>query len=279
MRLLKALGMIVLLMLASFTASGAAFDHQHREWASLLATHVKVAADGTSSSVDYRGMATDRNRLAAYLKTLSAVPESDYKAWSKPQRLAFLINAYNAWTIELILSKYPDLKSIKDLGSILQSPWKKKFIPQFGQQRTLDDIEHGMIRAPGVFDEPRIHAAVVCASIGCPMIPAEAFTADKLEAQLEDGMRRFLKDASRNRFNASSGKLQVSKIFDWYGKDYEKGHQGFDSLKSTFARYAEQLATSAEAQQRVRRGDYTLEFLDYDWRLNDVAHGSSSSGG
>lgn len=258
-------------MLSSFPAQ--AFDHSYRDWNALLVKHVKLSATGNSSQVDYRGMATDGAALKAYLSSVSAVSENDYKQWSKPQRLAFLINAYNAWTIDLVLTRYPDIKSIKDIGSVFQSPWKKKFIPLFGQIRTLDDIEHGMIRAPGVFDDPRIHAAVVCASIGCPMLRAEAFTAEKLEMQLADGLRRFLSDPSRNRFNTGSGQLQVSKIFDWYSKDFEQGHQGFDSLKTTFARHAEQLANTPEDRERIRQGHYTLKFLDYDWRLNDVVAG------
>lgn len=269
MSIFKNISLIALMTLASFSAI--AFDHDYREWSSLLAKHVKVAPDGNSSRVDYRGMAADLAQLKTWLKTVSAVPEAEYKQWPKAKRLAFLINGYNAWTINLVLSKYPDLKSIKDLGSVFQSPWKKKFIPLFGQEMALDDIEHGLIRAPGAFDDPRIHAAVVCASIGCPMLRAEAFTADKLDAQLEDGMRRFLADNSRNRFDAGNGKLQVSKIFDWYGKDFEKGHQSFSSLKVTFGRYAGQLAKTQEAQERIRQGDYKLEFLDYDWRLNDAS--------
>ncbi|PKO90763.1 MAG: DUF547 domain-containing protein [Betaproteobacteria bacterium HGW-Betaproteobacteria-10] len=266
---MKQVALLAVFALTSLSAS--AFDHDYREWNTLLAKHVKVAPDGNSSRVDYRGMATDQVQLKSWLKTVSAVPEAEYKQWPKAQRLAFLINGYNAWTVELVLSKYPDLKSIKDIGSVFQSPWKKKFIPLFGQEIALDDIEHGLIRAPGAFDDPRIHAAVVCASIGCPMLRAEAFMADKLDSQLEDGMRRFLADSSRNRFDPASGKLQVSKIFDWYGKDFEKGHQGFTSLKATFGRYAGQLARTPEAQERIRQGDYKLEFLDYDWRLNDNA--------
>ena len=252
-----------------------AFDHTYRDWNALLGKHVRVATDGHSSRVDYHGMATDKVLLNAYLESASAVSESEYRQWTKPQRLAFLINAYNAWTIDLVLSKYPDLKSIKDIGTIFQSPWKKKFIPLFGQECSLDDIEHGMIRTPGAFDDPRIHVAVVCASIGCPMLRTEAFTAEKLDSQLTDSLRRFLADPSRNRFAAASGQLQVSKIFDWYGKDFEQGHQGFDSLKTTFARNAEQLAKAPQDRERIRQGSYKLEFLDYDWRLNDVARGGS----
>jgi hypothetical protein len=257
----------VALLLTSAMAQ--ALDHSHAAWQTLLAKHVKPSPSGNASAVDYAALKVERPALTAYLASLTAVSEGEYEQWSKPQRLAFLINAYNAFTVELILSKYPDLESIKDLGSLFQSPWKKKFFSLLGQERKLDDIEHGMIRAPGAFDDPRIHAAVVCASIGCPMLRAEAFVAERLDAQLDDGLRRFMADASRNRFDAASGRLQVSKIFDWYGKDFEKGHKGYDSLKSTFARHAEQLAAAPEARSRVRNGDYRVEFLDYDWRLND----------
>jgi len=208
--------------------------------------------------------------LKAYLDTLSAVSAARYGGWSRPQQLAFLINAYNAFTVELILTRYPDLKSIKDLGSFVQSPWKKKFFPLLGQERSLDEVEHEMIRAPGVFDDPRIHVAVVCASIGCPMLRNEAFVAERLDAQLDDALRRFLSDRSRNRFDASSGTLSVSKIFDWYRKDFERGHKGYDSLQTLFARHAEVLTATAQAQAEVRAGRYKLAYLDYDWALNDA---------
>jgi hypothetical protein len=262
------LGLFLIASAALAQAQG--FEHSHAAWHALLAKHVKPFAGGNASAVDYAALKGEQAALKAYLGTLTAVSEADYGKWSKPQRLAFLINAYNAFTVELILTRYPDLASIKDLGSVFSSPWKKKFFSLLGQERNLDDIEHGIIRAPGAFDDPRIHAGVVCASIGCPMLRAEAFTSEKLDAQLDDGMKRFLADGSRNRFDAASGRLQVSKIFDWYGKDFEKGHKGYDSLKTTFARHAAQLAATPEAQARVRSGDYRLDFLDYDWRLNDV---------
>ena len=261
----------LLLVTTSTLVRAQGFDHNHAAWQALLAKHVKPFAGGNASAVDYAAFKTERAALQTYLAGLSAVAEADYATWSKPQRLAFLINAYNAYTVELILTKYPDLESIKDIGSVFRSPWKKKFFRLLGQERNLDAIEHGLIRAPGAFDDPRIHAAVVCASIGCPMLRDEAFVSGRLEIQLDDGMRRFLSDASRNRFDAASGRLLVSRIFDWYGKDFEKGHQGYDSLQATFARHAEQLAAASEARARLRSGDYRIEFLDYDWRLNDAS--------
>jgi len=260
------------LITAATLARAQGFDHNHAAWHALLAKHVKTFAGGNASAVDYAALKNERAALQAYLAGLSAVAGNDYDTWTKPQRLAFLINAYNAWTVELVLTKYPDLESIKDLGSVFQSPWKKKFFRLLGQERSLDDVEHGLIRAPGVFDDPRIHVGVVCASVGCPMLRPEAFTPEKLDAQLDDGMKRFLGDSSRNRYDTASGRLQVSKIFDWYGKDFEKGHmanKGYDSLKATFARHAAQLAATPEAQAKVRNGEYKLDFLDYDWKLND----------
>ncbi|HCZ15103.1 MAG TPA: DUF547 domain-containing protein [Accumulibacter sp.] len=275
---MRRLLLVLLLMLgtamvpvAPATATAAnAFDHRHAAWDALLAKHVRVLDGGNASQVRYTGMQVDRALLAAYLASLSAVTEADYASWSRSLRLAFLINAYNAFTVELVLGKYPDLKSIKDLGSVFQSPWKKTFFTLLGEQRSLDDVEHGLVRAPGAFDDPRIHVALVCASVGCPMLRNEAFTGERLDAQLDDAMRRFFADRSRNRFDSANGKLQVSKIFDWYGKDFAQGHAGFDSLAATFARYAEQLADTPGARARVRSGDYRLEFLDYDWRLNDA---------
>ena len=261
------LGLLILACATLARAQG--FDHSHAAWHALLAKHVKPFNNGNASAVDYTAIKAEQAALKAYLGTLKAVSEADYGKWSRPQRLAFLINAYNAFTVELILSKYPDLESIKDLGSVFSSPWKKKFFSLLGQERSLDDIEHGMIRAPGAFDDPRIHVGVVCASIGCPMLRPEAFTPEKLDAQLDDGMKRFLADGTRNRHDAASGRLLVSKIFDWYGKDFEKGHKSYDSLKTIFARHAAQLAATPEAQAKVRSGDYKLEFLDYDWKLND----------
>ena len=248
----------------------AGFDHRHATWDALLRQHVVVAPNGFSSGVRYAAFKAQQPALKAYTDSLSAVTMATYTGWSKPQQLAFLINAYNAFTVELILSKYPDLKSIKDLGSVFESPWKKKFFRLLGQERTLDDVEHGLIRAPGVFDDPRIHVAVVCASIGCPMLRNEAIVADKLDAQLDDAMQRFLSDRSRNRHDAASGNLAVSKIFDWYGKDFTQGHKGIDSLKTLFAKYADRLADNPAAQADIRAGRGKITFLDYDWALNDA---------
>jgi Protein of unknown function, DUF547 len=180
------------------------------------------------------------------------------------------MNAYNAATVELILTKYPNLDSIKDLGSLLANPWKPKWVDLLGTKVSLDDIEHAMLRERGRYDDPRVHFAVNCASIGCPMLREEAFVASRLEAQLEEQTLRFMSDRTRNRFNEANGRLELSKIFDWYGEDFKLGHKGIASLPAFAARYAVQLAATPAGQEAVRAAKVDVSFLDYDWKLNDA---------
>jgi hypothetical protein len=262
---------LILFIAAVFTSMSAlAFDHSHGPWDDLLRKHVRLIGDGNASQVDYKGMLHDRAALKAYVGDIEKVARAEFDAWSKPRQQAFLINAYNALTAELILSRYPDLKSIRDLGSFLGKPWSKKFFTLFGKESYLDQIEHELLRKEGAYDEPRVHFAVVCASVGCPMLRNEAFTAEKLESQLEDAMKRFLSDRSRNRYNARTGTLEISKIFDWYGTDFGKGHKGFTSVKQALAKHAAQLADKPDDQAAVRGQKADVNFLDYDWALNDA---------
>jgi hypothetical protein len=260
------------LAVAALAASLSAFalDHSHRAWDELLKAHVKSVQAGNASQVDYGGFARDRARLKTVLDDYQKVTRSEFDAWPKAAQQAFLVNAYNAFTVEKILTRYPKIGSIRDFGTVFGNPWKDRFFTLFGQPATLDQVEHEMLRKEGVYDDPRVHVAVVCASVGCPMLRDEAFTAERLEAQLDDAMRRFLSDRARNRYNPQTGKLEVSRIFDWYGKDFEKGHKGFASVKGTLARYADLLADRPEHRAAVREQKAEVAFLDYDWTLNDV---------
>ena len=247
-----------------------ALDHSHKAWDDLLKKHVKYVQNGNASRVDYAGFARDRAQLKAVLDDYEKVTKAELDTWTRAQQQAFLINAYNAFTIEKILKRYPDIKSIRDYGSVFGNPWKDKFFTLFGQPSYLDFIEHETLRKEGVYDEPRVHVSVVCASIGCPMLRNEAFTADKVEAQMEDAMKRFLSDRTRNRYNAQAKKLEISKIFDWYGKDFDKGHKGYASVKGTMAKYADLLADKPEDRAAVKGEKAEVAFLDYDWSLNDA---------
>jgi hypothetical protein len=142
----------------------------------------------------------------------------------------------------VILTKYPDIKSIKELGSFNRGPWKNEFFTLLGEKRHLDWIEHEQLRPK--YAEPRVHAAVNCASIGCPALFPEAFTAPKLDAMLEDGMRRFLGD--------------------------EKGNKGFVKLEDVFAKYADLLTTDETARNQIKAKTVSISHLDYDWSLNDT---------
>ena len=243
-----------------------AFDHGYTAWDALLKKHLRWLPDGKQSRANYKGFAADRAALKAVLDSLSAVPKATFDGWSKSQQMAFLINAYNAFTVELILTRYPDLKSIKELGSFIQSPWKKKFFTLLGEQRHLDWIEHEQLRPR--YNEPRVHAAVNCASIGCPALRDEAFTATRLEAQLEDGMRRFLGDRTRNRIKGD--KVEASSIFKWFREDFEQGHGGFKQVEDVFAKYAEQLSDQPAEQAALKAKALGVNHLDYDWSLNDA---------
>jgi hypothetical protein len=249
-----------------FSQNSGAFDQNWSAWDALLKKHVRWLPDGKQSRVNYAGMQADRAALKAVLDSMSSVPRAEFDRWSREQQMAFLINAYNAFTIELVLTAYPNLKSIKDLGSVFQSAWKKKFFTLFGQNQHLDWIEHEQLRPR--YGDPRIHTAIVCASIGCPALRPEAFTATRLNAQLDDGMARFLGDRSRNRMQ--NGQLEVSQIFKWFRADFEKGQQGFAQVEDVFARYADLLADAPQDQARLRAKTVAIAYLDYDWSLNDA---------
>lgn len=260
---------LALCLLAGLAGPALAQELDSAPWDALLKKHVQVLRGGQASEVDYAGFTDDRTSLQAYLIGTSKVTRVEFDRWSSPAQLAFLINAYNAWTVELVLTGYPGIKSIKDLGSFIQSPWKKRFIALLGETRSLDDIEHGLIRGSGRYNDPRIHFAVNCASIGCPALRQDAFVAGRLNAQLEDATHKFLSDRTRNRIE--SGTLKVSSIFKWYRQDFEQGWRGASSLDQFLALYSPSLGLSAEAASQLAAGKLDTGFLDYDWRLNALA--------
>ena len=238
----------------------------------MLKKHVVVVDGGKSSKVKYADLNQDRAQLKTYLDTLSSVKEAEFNAWSKPQQMAFLINVYNGYTLELILQHYP-VKSIKDIGGVFDNRWKRNFFKLFGQDSTLDKVEHETLRKPGVYNEVRVHYAVNCASIGCPALREEAFVADRLDKQLEEQAVRFLSDRTRNRY--SNGKLEVSMIFNWFKEDWAGSFKGFDgntpaitSREDYFARYAKVLADSPADRQNITDRKAAIANLEYDWSLN-----------
>jgi hypothetical protein len=273
--MIKRLGLICLLLFVGIQSAFAQPDFTHARWIELLHKHVLVLRGGQASEVDYAGFSADRTSLQAYLASASRVTRPEFDRWSSPTQLAFLINTYNASTVELVLTGYPGIQSIKDLGSFIQSPWKKRFISLLGETRSLDDIEHGLIRGSGRYNDPRIHFAVNCASVGCPALRAEAFVAERLNAQLEDATQKFLSDRTRNRIESDT--MKVSSIFKWYKLDFEKEWHGANTLGQFLALYSGPLGLNVAAAGQLSAGKMDIEFLDYDWKLNS-AGGPTKSG-
>jgi hypothetical protein len=217
----------------------------HELWDSLVREHVTE-----SGLVDYEGFIADSNRLNQYLDLLSRHHPND-EHWNRDERLAYWINAYNAFTVKLIVDHYP-VESIKDIKNgipFVNTVWDIKFIKIEGREYDLNNIEHGIIRPK--FDEPRIHMAVNCAAISCPKLQNEAYTAEKLGAQLDQASREFLSNEDKNVITPD--RLKLSKIFSWYRGD-------FDSVIEFVDQHTE---TDINENPEV-------EYLDYNWALNGL---------
>lgn len=233
---------------ASFAAEGAVEKNEFDNsiYAELLTKHVK------NGFVDYHGFKDNEQKLDQYLKILE---ETDPNSLTREERFAFYINTYNAWTIKLILTKYPGVNSIKDLGGFFRSPWKKKIVRINGKVLTLDNIEHDILRP--FFKDPRVHFAVNCASKSCPPLRSEPYRGSQLDRQLDEMAKAFINNSSRNRVEGDI--LWVSKIFSWYSQDFDDDIEGF------FLKYAE---GTMKEQITAKSGQLRIKYLEYDWSLN-----------
>ena len=219
----------------------------HELWNTLTKTHVSE-----SGQVNYTGFQKDKDKLSKYLDLLSQ-NHPNKKNWTKDEQLAYWINAYNAFTVKLIIDNYPT-KSIKDIKNgipFVSTVWDIKFINIEEATYDLNNIEHGIIRKQ--FDEPRIHTALNCASISCPKLRNEAFIPERLEEQLEDQMRYFVNNPVKNKI--TSDNLQLSKLLKWYKSDFTKKGNLIDYLN----KYSE---------VKINK-DAKISHLDYDWNLNE----------
>ena len=253
--LLKKINKLFLLGALIFCQDSFPFDHSHRAYGEILKDHLFLKEN--QALVDYRKLKNSPDRLNSYLNSLSKVSSKEFKTWEKNHKLAFLINAYNAFTLKLIISNYP-VKSIKDIGTIFAGPWKKKFFSLFGQKTHLDHVEHKLIRKQ--FREPRIHFALNCASISCPNLQKFPFTGDQLDNQLHKSAKFFLQDTKKNYLG--NGSLFISKIFKWYGKDFNISDNNYKSF------IAELITENESLRKRINMGSIKIRYLDYDWGLN-----------
>jgi hypothetical protein len=238
---------IIILCILGYNLSMAQ-DSIHDSWNNLLKKHVD-----RQGKVNYIGFKKDEEHLDKYLSLLSK--SGPGSKWNENQKLSFWINAYNAYTVKLILN-YSDkkIKSIKDIGSKIKIPfvntaWDIKFIEIQGKKYDLNNIEHGIIRKH--FDEPRIHFALVCAAKSCPSLRNEAYIGSKLSQQLDEQAKDFINDKSKN--DLKENKAEISEIFKWYKGDF-KNENMIDYLN----KYSVQKVNSKT----------NLKYKKYDWDLN-----------
>lgn len=232
---------------------------RHALFTELLGDYV------VAGKVNYRDLRDDK-RLDHYLQQLSETDPETLR--TRDDQLAFWINAYNAFTLKVICDNYP-LRSINDLhfgglylGVILKKTvWDREYITIHGKIYSLNEIEHKIVRP--VYEDPRAHFALVCASISCPPLRAEAFEGYKLNAQLDDQGRAFFSDPSKNRFEPEKRKAHISKILDWYSDD-------FGSSESEILRYITRfLPNSLSRAILVAPENWKVSYTRYDWGLNE----------
>jgi hypothetical protein len=246
------------------SAQGRAFDHSAFD--ALLRAHVRnglVDYDAFKSAPEFR----------AYLDRLGAV---DPASLGRDDQLALWINAYNAYTIQLI-NKHGERRSIRNINKTLglvsaYGPWQEKLAHVGGRAYGLDEIEQGILRKR--FQEPRIHFALVCAAMGCPPLRGEAYTGARVDAQLDDQARTFLlKSPAKNRVDAAARTVYLSPIFVGF-RDYIKD---FGGSEAAVGRYVARYYPPGPERELLESGDFKVVKTGYDWTLNSQANGRQSA--
>jgi len=232
---------------AADTTSGP-FDHTHALYANVLGEYVK---DG---SVNYAGIKSDPDNLKNYLNQTSAITKEKFYTWTREQQLAFLINVYNAETMDIVQENYP-VVSIKDIAKDSGGPWEQPVVQIFGENITLNALEHKIIRKN--YPEPRIHFALVCAAKGCPVLIDKPYLGETLKDQLEDQTRVFLADTQKNSIDTKTKTLNLSPVFDWFSEDFVKESGSVIAFVNPY------LGGKAG-------NDFKIEYTSYDWTLNDM---------
>ncbi len=251
------------------------FDHEHRLLDQVLQKHVE------NGLVNYRALQADPETLDRYLQSLAGVDPKAYENWTRPQKLAFWINAYNAYTLRVILDHYPVTRSIfadplrrHPADSIRQIPgvWGWRKWPVMGGKFTLDQMEHTILRQQ--LKEPRIHFVLVCASKGCPLLESHAFDAEHLEQRLEQAAVNYLYRDHKIQIDRERNAVRLPQIMNWFAEDFVPDPQ----TAAFFERYPREAIgplawvyryANAADREFMRQGKFELTYLEYDWALND----------
>ena len=230
-----------------------AFGQTHARYAAALSNFVK------NGRVDYAGLQSAPQDLDAYLNDLARVTPEEFATWSRENRLALLLNLYNAQTLRLILDHYP-LKSIRDIGTLPAAAWRELVARFGGQIMTLDHLENKIIRPD--YDEPRVHFALVCAANGCPPLRSEPYVGDRLDEQLDDQAKQFLAIVEKNHFDVAQNTLWLSPIFKWYKED-------FTGKAGSLAAYVKPFLPQESRRALERSSKLKVLHTNYDWNLNE----------
>ena len=231
------------------STSAISLEESNQLYENVLKLHVK---DGL---VDYAGIKSNPKDLDNYLSKTSLVTKEEFNNWNKDEQLAFLINLYNAQTLDLVADNYP-VKSIKDIASDKGGPWEQPVVSLFGERISLNALEHEVIRPN--YPDARVHFALVCAALGCPVLINTPYQADILEKQLSEQTKVFMTDKNKNSIDTNKQVLQLSPIFDWFKEDFIKQSGSLIAFVNPY--FNNQANTK-----------YKIEYTNYDWSLNDLA--------
>ncbi|MCB9741673.1 MAG: DUF547 domain-containing protein [Alphaproteobacteria bacterium] len=241
------------MLILSLLGAALAFDHGYAQLDATFTAHVKAGR------VDYKAIGP-----AGLDPVLEAFAGADLSGFSRDQQMAFWINAYNALTVDM-MAENPGVGSIRDLDG--GDPWSKRSFTVAGRQVTLNAIEHEILRPMG---DARIHAAVNCASIGCPPLRRHAFTPDGLDAQLEKASRGWV---IANAVSVGEGEVKLNQIFDWYGDDFiaeygdDRDIPGVEGKQEAALNFIIAHANEELAAQ-LSKGGYSVGYSTYNWSLN-----------
>ena len=263
MRFLRHLriGSVWLVLLLAATGCTRGFDHQHSAWKSIIDRH--VVSDGAISLVDYSKLVKEKQALFDYISKVQSITQEQYDRFERTQQLAFLVNAYNAFTMQQIVEKYP-------LGSIREieyepgvDAWNKARYTLLGKVISLNELENGWIR--GGFQEPLIHFALVCASMGCPGL--RWYSAKDFTEQATVSAKAFLSDQRRNHYDAKTRTLWLSEIFDWYKEDFIQAKGSVANFVAPWVGGDKSLEAEVLAAEKAKK--LKIKYNTYDWSLND----------
>ena len=261
-------------IIRSSVAQAAGDPFSYEDYASVLNAYVD-----TNGMVNYKALKTNRKQLDAFASSLAKLDLGSFEKWSDKRKIAFWINAYNALTLMAIVDHYPIKASLfksvlypKNSIRQISGVWTDLQFPVMSRKMTLDEIEHQVLRAK--FNEPRIHVALVCAAMGCPILRNEPYTGDKLDAQLKDQSAGFVKDSQKFRIDRNTSTVYLSSIFKWFGEDFVKSYGtkdkfgDLDDTQKAVLNFVSRFLNPSD-KAYLAKGGFSLEYLKYDWSLNE----------